>query len=896
LRPKTALLIAALALNISCAAHAASPRMVTNFDFDWKFKLGDTPAASAEQFDDSQWRTLDVPHDWSIEGEYKQTNPGGATSAWLPTGIGWYRKRFTVTPEMLKQNISIFFDGVFMDSTVWVNGVQLGTQPYGYMSFFYNLSSHLHAGANEIAVRVNNAVQPAARWYTGSGIYGHVHLLATARAYIAQWGTFVRTTGLDGDNATIAVSSALVLPSGADAAKMSLRISALDAKGNSVATQIVPATAALDLKHPVSLAIAHAALWSPDSPSLYTLRVELLSDQSVVDAEDTTFGVRTMVFDADKGLFLNGKPLKIRGVADHLYGGPMGTAIPDGILRRRLQLLKDMGANAIRTSHNPHTPYFYDLCDRMGLMVLDEIYDGWYAKTPNEYAGRFYATQWRTNVRYWIVRDRNHPSIFAWSIGNETGLTDVNHMSEYVHTFDPTRPTTGGRMTTGVDVAGFNGEGENPGFLEEFHANNPAKPMILTEEPHTLQTRGYYRVRTWWRDWKHVAEFPSYGTQEIFFDGNQWYNSSYDNAIVRESVRTAWLRTASTPWISGEFRWCGFDYIGEAGYKGGRWPVRAENFGIIDLAGIPKDDYFLYKSLWTTAPMVHLLPHWTHPGMDGIIIPVVAYSNQSQVELFLNGKSLGRKKPTPLSDFVWNVPYAPGELKAVAYDADGKPDAVDAFETAGDPVAIKLETDNASLRTNRTDDAVVTFTIADRNGVMVPWDMNRVDFAITGPVHLLGNENGDPVDVTPNQAPYRSAFYGMGRGFYQATSQAGAIEITAGAILGETAMGFEKSSAPHTVAIAVSRIALRGALPDARIAIHYTLDGTEPKAQSPLYQGPFTLQETTTVKALVLRNGQPVMHLSASFQRIDPTLVTDPRWATDSTSDPVTRYLSNVHQ
>jgi beta-galactosidase len=324
--------------------------------------------------------------------------------------------------------------------------------------------------------------------------------------------------------------------------------------------------------------------------------------------------------------------------------------------------------------------------------------------------------------------------------------------------------------------------------------------------------------------------------------------------------------------------------------------VRAENFGIIDLAGIPKDDYFLYKSFWTTVPMVHLLPHWTHPGMNGVPIPVVAYSNQPLVELFLNGKTLGRKKPTPLGDFVWNVPYTPGELKAVAYSADGNPAATDVFKSADAPVAIQLETDNASLRPNRTDDAVVTFTIADKNGVMVPWDMNRVDFAITGPARLLGNENGDPVDVTPNRAPYRNAFYGMGRGFYQATSQDGPIEIAAGAILGETAMGFETGKVPRTVAIAVSRIALRGVLPIVSITIHYTLDGSEPTAQSPLYEAPFTLQETTMVKALVLRDGRPTMHLSASFQRIDPTLVTDPRWATDATSNPIAPSRAHLHK
>ena len=883
--------VASFAKPIASLSSALSPRATTNLDFGWKFRLGDIPAASAEAFEDANWRTLDVPHDWSIEGEYKETNPGGAVSAWLPAGIGWYRKSFVVTPEMLKQNVSIFFDGVFMNSTVWINGFELGTQPYGSMSFFYDLSSRLHLGTNVIAVRVDNQLQPAARWYTGSGIYGHVHLFTTAPAHVTQWGTFVRTTKLERNLGTVAVSTALTLPVGAATTDSGLRFTVLNPRGDTVASQTLSLQyhSVPDDAHPISLVLPHPMLWSPENPVLYRLRIDLLCGKKIIDEEETLFGVRTMSFDPEKGFFLNGQSVKIRGVADHLYGGPMGTAVPDQILERRLQLLKDMGVNAIRTSHNPHTPYFYDLCDRMGFLVMDEIYDGWRRKVKNEYADRFYQSQWHHDVKSWVLRDRNHASIFAWSIGNETGLTDVNRMSDYVHTFDPTRPTTGGMITTGVDISGWNGPGEVAGALEKYHADNRTVPIILTEEPHTLQTRGFYRVRTWWRDWAHFTEFKPYGTKEIFFDGNQWYNSSYDNAIVRETVRTAWKRTAETPWISGEFRWCGFDYIGEAFYKGGHWPVRAENFGIIDLAGIPKDDYFLYQALWTTAPMVHLLPHWTHRGMEGTVIPVVAYSNQSEVELFLNGKSLGRHKPEPLGDFVWQVPYTPGELKAIAYDTGGKQTATTAFRTAGPPTQIKLETDNNSIRANRVDDAVVTFTIADKDGVMVPWNMNRVDFAVVGPVHLLGNENGDPVDVTPNQAPYRNAFYGMGRSFYQSTADDGPIEITAAAILGDTSLGTVNFSRSRQVAIGVSRIALRGQLPQAKIEIRYTLDGSEPNAQSPLYTSPFLIEEETRVKALVFRDDKPVLTLSSWFRRIDPTFITDPRWATDSTTDPNTR-------
>ncbi|MBS1813376.1 MAG: DUF4982 domain-containing protein [Acidobacteria bacterium] len=889
---RTSLLIILFVLStLSCPAAARHPvasppstsRTVQNFDFDWRFTHGDVPAASAENFNDSAWRKLDVPHDWSIEGEYAKDNPGGGSVGYLPAGIGWYRKTFDVSADALRKDTEVLFDGVFMDSTVWINGVKLGTEPYGYISFHYNLTKHLRAGANTIAVRVNNLLQPAARWYTGSGIYGHVWLITRAPDHIAQWSTFVRTLSLNGDKATISISTSV---EGPNTANKRLRFTVLDAKQHTVSTQTASAAS---MEHPLELSVTKPALWSPDSPTLYTLRTELLDGKNIIDAEDTPFGIRTMRFDPDKGFFLNDQPLKIRGVADHLFAGTVGAAIPDALYERQIRLLKEMGANAIRVAHNPRTPYFYDLCDRLGILVMDEIFDGWHKKVHNEFAERFYNTEWKSDVERWVRRDRNHPSVFAWSIGNETGLEDKNHMSELVHRFDPTRPTTGGMMTTGVDLAGFNGPGETPGVLEKFHSEHPKTPIILTEEPHTLQTRGYYRVRTWWRDWKPGVPFEPYGTEEIFFDGKQWYNSSYDNATPRVTARWTWKRTAATPWISGEFRWSGFDYIGEANFKGGHWPARAGNFGIIDLAGIPKDHFYLYQSLWTTKPMVHLLPHWTHRGMNGITIPVVAYSNQPEVELFLNGKSLGRHKPEELGDFVWKVPYTPGKLEAIAYDSAGQRTAETAFTTADDPTQIMLQTDNASLRPDRTDDAVVTFTVADKDGVTVPWSMDRIHVKVNGPVRLHGYENGDPTDVTAHQKPWRNAFYGLARGFYQSTAEDGPIDITAAAILGDENILGTNPKHPRMIAIAASRIALRGALAPAKLEIHYTLDGSEPIPASPVYTQPFGISDETYVRALVLKDGKPELMLTKIFRRTDEPVVTDPRWATDLTKDPATR-------
>lgn len=875
-----------MCLLLPALAHA---RTTQNWDFNWKFHLGDTAQAAQPDFSDSGWRLLDVPHDWSAEGAYNKDNPGGGASAYLPTGIGWYRKTFTVPPAMLDQSVWIVFDGVFMDSTVWINGYKLGTRPYGYESFFYALSGHLRAGKNVISVRVDNQLQPAARWYTGSGIYGHVHLIFANPTHIAQWSTFVRTLRMDDGDATVAVSTQL---EGCAAAKngVILEYSIVSPRGETVASRSVPACQLAAGEEPaLDLTVSHADLWSPDTPALYTLRTRVTSGGDLLDATETVFGIRTESFTPDRGFFLNGQPLKLKGVADHLYGGPMGTAIPDSILVRRLRLLKEMGVNAIRTAHNPHPPIFYDLCDQMGIMVMDEFVDGWQRKAENDYGARFFKEWWRRDVADWVKRDRNHPSVILWSIGNETGFSDRFGMSAWIHKFDPTRPTTGGRVHFGVDVAGFNGESEVPGLLAQFHKEHPTVPILLTEAPHTYLTRGFYRVRNWWRDWKHVHEFPEYGSNQIFFDGKQWFRSSYDNAVVRISARGAWQQVATTPWISGAFRWTGFDYLGEADYKGGRWPDRAKSgVGVLDMASIPKDAYYLYQSLWTAKPMVHVLPDWTHRGMKGVVIPVVAYSNQPEVELFLNGKSLGRHKPEPLGDFVWKVPYEAGTLKAVAYAQDGKEAASDTEVTAGEPVKLALETDNSSLRPNRTDTAIVTAEAVDNKNTMVPWDANWVSFKVTGPVHLLGYENGDPTDVTSNQAPRRRLFYGMERGFFESTARPGPIEVTAAAILGEESMGFE-SEAPRTIAIAVSRVALRGALPPADLEVRYTTDGSEPNASSTLYSHPFAIRQSTVVRALILRDHKPFMTACTHFWRVDPTMVSDPRWATDSQVDPGSR-------
>lgn len=848
------LFLAALALT----AHAA--REGVRLDFDWKFRAGEVSGAEAADFNDTDWRTLDLPHDWSIEGEYAKDNPSGGRCGYLPTGVVWYRKSFKVPETWARKRVSVEFDSVFMNSTVWINGVKVGGRPYGYITFACDLTPHLRPGRNVLAVRVDNTPQPSARWYTGTGIFGHVHLLATEPVHARRGGIFFRTMEADAHRAIVRVDTEVEGDPGAEA-----RHELLDADG----TVVAGGGKVFEVPDP--------KLWSVDTPHLYTLRTVIRSKGSVVDTVETRVGLRTLTFDKRTGFHLNGVPMKLKGVCEHADGGPVGGAFPRKLLRERLELLKQMGCNAIRTAHNPRPRDFYELCDELGLMVMDEIFDGWHKKADADYGARFFAGWWQRDVEEWVRADRNHPCVVLYSIGNETGRRDVHDITGYIKRFDTTRPTTGGTVFEGVDIPGYNGPGGMPGAMQAFHEKFPDQICVRTEVPHTLQTRGFHRVRTWWRDARKPRnEIPDYGTEQIFFDGHPRYSSSYDNCGVRISARQSWRETRDMPWIIGEFRWTGFDYLGEASFSGGKWPARIWNFGVIDLAGLPKDHFYFYQSQWTDAPMVHVLPHWTHRFLKpGTVVPVVAYSNCEEVELFLNGRSLGRKSEDPeWLEFVWKVPYEPGELKAIGYQA-GRPVARTIWKTAGAPTALKLETNNTDLKADRLDTATLTVQALDADGDNVPWTMNRVRFQIEGPVKLLGFENGDPVDVTPHRINHRHLFYGYARGFFQATGGEAPAQITAAAALGDTL--FEKT---EQVALDVQRLMLRGPLPDAVLEIRYTTDGSDP-LHGRVYTRPFTLDRTTTVKAVVLRDGRELLRFEQEFIRGPKPRVSDPRWADD---------------
>ncbi len=791
---------------------------------DWRFALGDPAGAEQIEFDDQDWRMLNLPHDWSIEGNYSPDHDTDWQGGYLPAGIGWYRKVLTQNDAWTGQRVIIDFDGIYVHSDVWINGQHLGHQPNGYIGFDYHLTPYLRPDKNVIAVRVDHSRPRSGRWYTGSGIYRPVHLLTTPATYIDDSDTFFTTGECSQDSSTYEINTRLVNTT-SDKRRASLQVALINDQDETVSTQNV--TVDIPGRENASPSLTGTMdsplLWSPDLPNLYTLKMDLSTDDGQHDSYITRVGFRSIEFGGDFGFKLNGKITKMKGVCDHHTAGAVGAAIPNDLLHYRLTLLKQMGCNAIRTAHNPFAPDFYRLCDELGLLVIDEALDGWEtAKAEHDYGNDFDA-HWKDDLTRFIKRDRNHPCVVIWSIGNEvTGATPEtqNRLINLFHELDPTRPVTqgGNDPTRGMsddgrssqlDVIGFNGYGEEKGVLESFHRKYPNVPIVCTEAPHTYQTRGVYRTQTHWRrvafpapweqnnddtgsmgnlakrvfpidDLSDTELFPEEQCATYYHEGHEqpleltkpwhptlYYQSSYDNASVRISARQAWQRTRDFPFVAGEFRWGSFDYLGEAN----RWPSRCANFGIIDLCGFPKDHYYLYQSMWTDAPMVHLLPHWTHPGKEGQAIPMVAYTNCDAVELTLNGRSLGRQEYDD-EQLVWHVPFEPGVLTAIGF-REGKAVARNSNRTAGDPSGITLTANGDGTVTS------IEVKVVDADGTMVPHAQNTIQFQLSGPIKLIGVDNGDPLDLSPYKIPQRRAFRGKCLALIQWNGNAGEASVVA---------------------------------------------------------------------------------------------------------------------
>jgi beta-galactosidase len=789
-----------LIISLTSALADVTPRVRENFDDSWSFYRGESSGAEQKTFDISAWRSLDLPHDFAVEGPFDPKNTSGAPGGFLPGGIAWYRKTFRLPEASLDRKVFVEFDGVFMNSEVWINGHRLGKRPYGFIGFEYDLTPHLDfKGDNVIAVRVDNSKMPSARWYTGTGIYRHVWLKITNPLHVRHWGTYVTTPDITAENATVVIETTLIKEH-SNAKKATIRQTILDTDGKTVATTEGSVELEDSGEKSISqkLSVANPKLWSPDAPNLYSIRTEVLDGALVADVYQSPLGIRTIRFDAQKGLFVNGVSTKMKGMCNHQDLGPLGTALWDQALERRLKMLKSMGCNALRTAHYPHSPEFMALCDKLGFLVLDETFDEWRrgwdfegkllvssknnkGKAPFGY--NKYFDEWHErDLTDHLKRDRNHPCVIMWSVGNEVPesvkngeIETVKILRDICHKIDPTRPVTVGcnhiksanesGFTEQLDIVGYNEGVESVFEIEGDRIRYPNRKMYLSEVPHSLQTRGEYRTHP--RYYRPGFDHQKLTEKEVFPETDAYYESSYDNSGVQIDAQRSWRMTKKQPYIMGEFRWTGFDYIGESG----GWPRVLGNYGIIDLCNFPKDTYFFYQSQWTDKPMAHLLPHWTWPGKEGTTIPVWCYTTGEEAELFLNGASLGKRTFDEKNDMhlEWLVPYQPGELKVVARK-NGKEIATTSHQTAGAPARIAISADQPALDPANRDLSYVTLRVEDENGRFAPTAENWVSFQIEGPGRLLGSGGGDPLSQTSFQANTFRTFNGLGLAIIAATS------------------------------------------------------------------------------------------------------------------------------
>ena len=754
-----------LSLALASSAHAQSTaketRKIQGFDSDWSFIKEDAKGAENPSFDDSKWRKLDVPHDWSIEGVYDQANPTGSGGGYLPAGIGWYRKSFTLDAADSKKKFFIEFDGVMANSDVWLNGFHLGKRPNGYLSFSYDLTSHLKFGNGEknvLAVRADNSIQPASRYYTGAGIYRHVRLVSTHAVHILPWGVYLSTLKCNEKSATLRVKTELV-NEGKTPVSFELETSILDPKGKVVKTVSAKQTLAASKSAVIdqNVELTDPQRWDIPTPQLYKAISKIKMGKTVLDEQTNSFGIRDSKFDANTGYYLNGKNIKIKGVCLHHDGGALGAAVPDSVWARRLALLKKAGVNAIRTAHNPVAPEFLDLCDRMGFLVMDESFDTWTVAKPFGEKGYnlYFNDWWKQDTQDMVLRDRNHPSIILYSVGNEirdklndsTGFKKYKDQQDLVHLLDPAKPVTMALFRPGSSKVYTNGFAETMDIvgqnyrekeLVEAHQNKPARIVIGTENGHDLP---------------------------------------------------AWLILRDNAYMSGQFLWTGFDYLGEA-----QWPAISRNTGLFDRLGNWLPTGYQRQSWWSDVPMVHIVRKEDNAGAGKWVdnwtpvdfgtydqASVEVYSNCDEVELFLNDKSLGSKnKPADDSPRAWDISFEKGTLKAVAKNK-GKIVATEELKTAGTPAKIELSTDVSRLAANQEDVVYVTAKVVDANGVLCPNADYLVRFSVSEAGSVIAVDNGNVVSHEGYKGLERHVFNGKCVAVVRAKAKSGKISLTASA-------------------------------------------------------------------------------------------------------------------
>ncbi len=757
-------------------------REKNKLDFNWKFNLGNILGAENLHYDDSGWRTIDLPHDWSIEGNFDQSNPTDWNGGYLPAGVGWYRKHLNLPETQKDKKVFIEFEGVYCNSDVWINGHHLGNHPYGYTSFFYDITPYLNYGNQEnvIAVRVDNSAQPNSRWYSGSGIYRHVWLITTDKLHVAHWGTYVTTPEVSAAFAKMKLEID-IKNEYADAKEFSLVTTIIDQRGDKITevkvNHVLEANS--ENKFIQETGINDPRLWSPDHPYLYTILTSIEKGGKAVDIYESRLGIRSFYFDSNGGFFLNGERIKLKGTNNHHDHGPLGAACFDSAVRRQLRLLKGAGCNAIRTSHNPPAPILLDYADKLGLLVIDEIFDEWRtAKLAHGYYEYF--DQWASHdLISMIHRDRNHPSIILWSVGNEipeqgnaSGAETLAKLVGKVHEEDPTRPVTA--------ACNHFPDANNSGYAQHLDVVGYNYKLALYRSEHT-----------------------TYPNRIIL--GTETFN--YPNAPE------TWLAAWNNDYVSGEFLWTGFDYLGESGIGTGagwpwpHWPYRSAICGFFDLCGFKKPAYYFRKSFWSDSSMVFLVcqsldklkdrdnlanegdwqwPYWGWPDEAphwnwerGDTIKVTCYTNCDQVELFLNDRSIGVKTFSSSDLFLsWKVPYEPGLLKAVGTKGNAKICHHELY-TVGEPAKIVLKIDRTTLAANGQDLCYIEADIVDKHNNSVYSAENSITFSVGGVGNLIATGNGDPQNHRSFKSKQCEAYHGKCLAIVQASEKSGTINIVA---------------------------------------------------------------------------------------------------------------------
>jgi beta-galactosidase len=766
------------------AAQASAQRERLLLDFGWRFHLGDAddstkdfgfgsgrsgnfqktgnflPAGSLA-YDDSDWKPIDLPHDWAIELPF-QNDPALMSKGFYPLGrnypatsVGWYRRVFELSADDAGKRITIEFDAAYRETMVVFNGFYIGRHSGGYDPFHFDVTDFANPGGRNVLLIRVDATLSDGWFYEGAGIYRHVWLTKTNPVHVRQWGTFVSSEIKPG-SAALSIGTE-VNNHGQAAADTRVVSTVLDAKGNAVGKNVTASAsiaAGGDQAFEQAMTLTQPQLWSLEERNLYTLVTEVRAGGDVVDRCETRFGIRSIKMDAERGLLLNGKPVKVRGTCNHQDHAGLGAALPDAVQYYRVRKLQEMGCNGLRTSHNPPTPELLDACDELGMVVFDET--RMMSSNPEG------LSQFEDLVR----RDRNHPSVFMWSMGNEEGAANTEKgvhiltaMKAVATRHDGTRPVsiapTGAIGTGGLavcDVVGYNYM--DPG-AEAYHKAHPDRPVIGTETVSAVCTRGIYVT-----------------------DYDKGYVSSYDpyTTTGRASAEGWWSFCDARPWLAGGFVWTGFDYRGEPSPDG--WPNISSQYGIIDMCGFPKDTFFYYQSWWTAQPVLHLFPHWSWPGMEGREIAVWVHSNMDSVELFLNGQSLGKKEMKKDSHLAWNVAYAPGAIEARGYK-DGKLMLTAKRETTGAPAALAISADRSEISADGEDVAMFAVEVRDAQGRVAPITDNPVTFRVSGAGKLIGTGNGDPTNQEPDKGSSRKAFSGLCMALVQSAKSAGSITVEA---------------------------------------------------------------------------------------------------------------------